>query len=184
MKYVTLLCAGLGLILFTTSGCSHHEADKSNADHGDADHGDADHGDADHGDADHGHDGEDAAAHTEDSDADHGHEHAEDPLGTFKVGDLDVEFTQGHGGVVAGKEGHLVVKLPYSDQGATVVRAWIGTQDRTLSYVGKGEYAPSHGDYDIHATAPDPLPEGSMWWIEIEKPDGSKTVGSAKPLFE
>lgn len=112
------------------------------------------------------------------------HEHAEDPLGTAVIGGLSVEFAQGHGGVVAGKEGHLVVKLPYSDSGATVVRAWIGTQDRTLSYVGKGEYARSHGDYDVHATAPDPLPANPMWWVEIEKPDGTKLVGSVKPLFE
>jgi len=113
-----------------------------------------------------------------------GHEHAEDPLGTVEIGGLAVEFAQGHGAVVAGKEGHLVVKLPYSDSGETVVRAWIGTPDRTLSYVGKGEYAPSHDDYDVHATAPDPLPGGPMWWVEIEKPDGTKLVGSVKPLME
>ena len=112
------------------------------------------------------------------------HAHAEDPLGTVKIGDLDVELAQGHGGIVAGKEGHLVVKLPYSDKGSTVVRAWIGTKDRTLSFVGKGEYAPSHDDYDVHASAPDPLPENPMWWIEVEKPDGTKLVGSARPLFE
>ncbi len=113
-----------------------------------------------------------------------GHAHAEDPLGTITIGDLEVELAQGHGVVVAGGEGHLVVKLPYSDSGSTTVRAWIGTKDRTLSYVGKGEYAPSHDDYDIHATAPDPLPENPMWWIEIEKPDGTKVVGSAKPILE
>lgn len=112
------------------------------------------------------------------------HEHAEDPLGTVDIGGLDVELAQGHGGVVAGKEGHLVVKLPYSDSGATVVRAWIGTEDRTLSYVGKGEYAPSHDDYDVHAAAPDPLPANPMWWVEIEKPDGTKLVGSVEPLME
>ncbi len=93
-------------------------------------------------------------------------------------------LAQGHGGVTAGKESHLVVKLPYNDAGATIVRAWLGTEDRTASLVGKGEYAPSHDDYDIHATAPDPLPEGTMWWIEIEKPDGAKVVGSAQPITD
>ena len=112
------------------------------------------------------------------------HAHAEVPLGTVTIGDLAVELAQGHGAVLPGAEGHLVVKLPYSDSGATTVRAWIGTEDRTLSYVGKGEYAPSHDDYDIHATAPDPLPENPMWWIEIEKPDGSKVVGSVQPILE
>ena len=65
-----------------------------------------------------------------------------------------------------------------------MVRAWVGTQDRTLSYVGKGEYAPSHDDYNIHATAPDPLPEKPMWWVEIERPDGTKLLGAAEPLFD
>ncbi|MED6334461.1 MAG: hypothetical protein VYE81_03615 [Planctomycetota bacterium] len=112
------------------------------------------------------------------------HHHEEVSLGTAQVGDLEVELAQGHGAVVAGAEGHLVVKLPYSDDGATVVRAWIGTEDRTLSLVGKGDYAPSHDDYDIHADAPDPLPGGVQWWIEVQKPDGTKLVGSADPVLE
>lgn len=122
--------------------------------------------------------------HQHEGEADAGHDHAHDevPLGTVTIGDMQVELAQGHGKVEAGKESHLVVKLPYNDNGATVVRAWIGTEDRTMSLVGKGEYAPSHDDYDIHAVAPDPLPESAMWWIEIEKPDGTKVVGSAQLL--
>jgi hypothetical protein len=61
------------------------------------------------------------------------------------------------------------------------VRAWIGTEDRLSSYVGLGTYAPDH---DVHATAPDPLPGGVRWWIELEKPDGSKLVGSAVQILE
>lgn len=122
-----------------------------------------------------------AHPHTE-GETGHGHDDEAD-LGTAAVGDLEVKLAQGHGKVQAGKEGHLVVKLPYNDAGSTVVRAWIGTEDRTLSRVGKGQYAPSHGDYDIHATAPDPLPANAMWWIEVHKPDGTKLVGSAKPLM-
>jgi len=29
--------------------------------------------------------------------------------------------------------------------------------------------------------APDPLPDGVMWWVEIEKPDGTKAIGSIAP---
>lgn len=112
------------------------------------------------------------------------HDHDENSLGSTAVGDMTLELAQGHGAVAPGKEGHLVVKLPYNDNGETTVRAWIGTEDRTLSTVGKGEYTPSHDDYDIHAVAPDPLPENAMWWIEIEKPDGTKVLGSAKPIME
>jgi len=125
-------------------------------------------------------DGSTHADHADDTMED---EHDETPLEAASIGNMTVELAQGHGSVAAGKESHLVVKLPYSDNGATIVRAWIGTEDRTLSYVGKGEYAPSHDDYDIHAVAPDPLPESAMWWVEIEKPDGTKIVGSTPPIM-
>lgn len=133
-------------------------------------------------------DGSMHADHADEHDEDHmgeeEHAHDEVPLDAAMIGGLTVQLAQGHGAVEPGKESHLVVKLPYSDNGATIVRAWIGTEDRTLSFVGKGEYAPSHDDYDIHAMAPDPLPENTMWWIEVEKPDGTKGVGSAKPIME
>ncbi len=154
MKHVSTLFASLSLLLF--AACS---------------------GSDDHAGHDHDADGSEHADEEE-------HAHDEVSLGTVTIGDLEVELAQGHGKVAAGKEGALVVKLPYKDDGATIVRAWIGTEDRTLSLVSKGEYAPSHDDYDMHAAAPDPLPENVMWWVEIEKPDGSKVVGSAKPLLE
>jgi len=131
---------------------------------------------------DHSHDSETAEAPKDDLAEGEDHAHDEVPLGKVMIGDDEVELAQGHGKVEAGKEGHLVVKLPYNDKGETVVRAWLGTEDRTLSMVGKGEYAPSHDDYDVHAVAPDPLPENVMWWIEIEKPDGTQLTGSADPL--
>ncbi len=109
------------------------------------------------------------------------HDHDEVSLGEFTAGDMEIEASQGHGKVQAGKEGHLVIKLPYKDKGATIVRAWLGTEDRTLSTVGKGAYAAAHDDYDIHTAAPDPLPEGTKWWVEIEKPEGTKAVGSIEP---
>jgi hypothetical protein len=134
---------------------------------------------------DHGHPHADGETHGQPDakKAEEGHDHAHDEvsLGKFKAGELEIEAAQGHGNVEAGKEGHLILKLPYKDDGATVVRAWIGTEDRTLSAVGKGEYAPSHDDYDIHAMAPSPLPADAKWWVEIEKPDGTKLTGSIAP---
>ena len=140
----------------------------------------------DHADGTHTHaDGSTHSNHADDSHmGEEDHAHDETALDPATIGEMTVELAQGHGAVTAGQESHLVVKLPYNDNGATVVRAWIGTEDRTLSYVGKGEYAPSHDDYDIHAMAPNPLPENTMWWIEIEKPDGTKSVGSARPLMD
>ena len=135
-------------------------------------------------DDDHGHSHEEGKGdHAHEEEGEHEHEHEEIALGTHDVSGISVEAAQSHGNVEPGKEGHLVIKLPYNDNGESVVRAWIGTEDRTLSAVGKGDYAPSHDDYDIHAVAPDPLPEGAKWWIEIEKPDVTKTVGSI-PLLK
>jgi hypothetical protein len=134
---------------------------------------------------DHGHPHADGAPHghphDEHAEGGHDHDHDEVELGKFMAGELEVEAAQGHGDVEPGKEGHLVIKLPYNDNGATIVRAWIGTEDRTLSAVGKGDYAPSHDDYDIHAIAPNPLPDDVKWWVEIEQPDGTKHIGSIAP---
>ena len=126
---------------------------------------------------------EDKKDHAHEEEGEHEHEHEEVALGTFDVSGISIEAAQGHGNVEPGKESHLVVKLPFNDNGETIVRVWIGTEDRTLSSVGKGDYASSHDDYDVHAVAPDPLPEGSKWWVEIEKPDGTKAVGSI-PLLK
>mgnify|MGYP007011823679 CR=1 FL=1 len=121
-----------------------------------------------------------STAHTDhDHDDDCDHDHGEEvSLGTTTIGDYEVECWQAHGEVEPGKEMHLIVKLPFNDNGATVVRAWIGTENRLASFVGRGDYAASHDDYDIHAEAPDPLPENAMWWIELERPDGTRAVGS------
>ena len=126
--------------------------------------------------------------HADDAHDDHAdHAHAEDahhdevPLGAVQIGDLRVEFAQSHGELAPGRELHLVIKLPYSDKGATTIRAWLGTEDRFASVVAKAEYAPSHDDYDVHAIAPDPLPADTMWWVEIEKPSGEKLLGTVQP---
>lgn len=130
--------------------------------------------------SDHADDGDDAESMDDAGD----HAHDEASLGSVTIGGMSIELAQSHGAVEPGKEGHLIVKLPYTDGGATIVRAWIGTEDRTMSRVGLGDYAPSHDDYDIHAIAPDPLPDDAQWWIEIEKPDGEKIIGSADPIMD
>ena len=157
------MCILTSLVLFVTAGCGGG-------------------GGAAEGSDDHVHEPGDDSGHEQAEEQDHAND--ETPLGSTMIGELEVELAQGHGAVAAGAEGHLVLKLPYSDAGSTVVRAWIGGEDRTLSYVGKGEYSASHDDYDVHATAPDQLPADPMWWIEIEQPDGSKLLGSAQPILE
>jgi hypothetical protein len=160
----SLLAAGL----LSCSNEAPHDHDHD-GDHGHEHPADDDKGD-DHGDS-----------HADEQADEHDHEHEEVSIGSTTVGEWTVKLAQGHGPVTAGEEGHLVVVLPFKDDGATTVRAWIGSADRNASFVGKGDYAPSHDDYDVHATAPDPLPQDVKWWIEIERPDGKKATGSAQP---
>lgn len=124
----------------------------------------------------HDHDGDDHA----DGSAEHDHgddDHALESLGTVALGDMTVEAFQGHGQAAAGKELHLLVRLPESAQDATV-RAWIGTDDRFASTVAMAERSAEDGGHSLHATAPDPLPENAAWWIEVELADGTTHVGS------
>lgn len=160
----SLLAAGL----LSCSNEAPHDHDHD-GDHGHEHPADDDKGDG-HGDS-----------HADEQADEHDHEHEEVSIGSTTVGEWTVKLAQGHGPVTAGEEGHLVVVLPFKDDGATTVRAWIGSADRNASFVGKGDYAPSHDDYDVHATAPDPLPQDVKWWIEIERPDGKKATGSAQP---
>lgn len=98
-------------------------------------------------------------------------------LGPVELGGLTVRALQGHGEAAAGKELHLVVELPEEAAGSTV-RAWIGTDDRLASMVALAEYSESGGGHELHAVAPDPLPENAAWWIEVERSDGTTHVGS------
>ena len=150
MKKKHIIIPAIALTAFLTN-CEKHDQDGAHThDHG-----------SETVDA-HGHDHADGGHH-------HDHDHGDEvSLGSFMIGEHEIEAAQSHGNVEAGKEGHLVIKLPYNDNGATVVRAWIGTEDRTLSTVGRGEYAADHDDYDILAVAPDPLPENTLWWVEVE----------------
>jgi hypothetical protein len=168
-SFLTLLLSSLlaaGLLSCSNEAPHDHDHD---GDHGHEHPADDDKGD-DHGDS-----------HPDEQADEHDHEHEEVSIGSTTVGEWTVKLAQGHGPVTAGEEGHLVVVLPFKDDGATTVRAWIGSADRNASFVGKGDYAPSHDDYDVHATAPDPLPQDVKWWIEIERPDGKKATGSAQP---
>lgn len=122
----------------------------------------------------HSHEGEEHAVGDHDD-----HEHGEQiALGTATVGEIEVEAFQGHGEAAPGKELHLVVKLGESDSGGATVRGWIGTDDRFQSVVALAEYSADEGGYELHAVAPDPLPENASWWIEVEMADGTTHVGS------
>jgi len=120
----------------------------------------------------------------DDHDHDHDHDHEMDDhsdaveLGAVTIDGVEVRASQAHGELAAGKELFLMLVLSDNEGGATAVRAWIGTENRLASEVAKAEFHADHGDYELHAMAPDPLPENAKWWIELERADGTKAVGS------
>lgn len=126
--------------------------------------------------------GEDHAGHNHDEEGAHGDDHSDaKDLPDATIGGVSVKLQQ-VAPIKAGEEVVLLVKLPESSESQTIVRAWLGGEDRTLYRVEKGHYVADEGVYDVHVTAPDPLPADAMWWVEVEKPDGSKAVGSTKPI--
>jgi hypothetical protein len=131
-------------------------------------------------DHDHDHDGHDHDHDGHDHSSGHGH-HDSVPLGSTIVGDYEVSCWQAHGSLEAGKELFITIKPPFDDAGRSVLRVWIGTEDRLASVVARASYVASRQAYEAHAEAPSPLPHGSAWWIEIERPDGSTHIGTIKP---
>lgn len=154
IKTFTLLLAFSGTLWI--AGCGGHEDDHH---HGEQESGGKDHHE-DHGDI---------------------HNNAVDLI----VIDADasgISARQANGAIQAGQECILLVKLDAPSQEIKAVRAWIGGEDRTLSQVGLGHYDADESLYDIHAIAPKPLAEDAMWWIEVERSDGTKVFSTAKPL--
>lgn len=130
-----------------------------------------------------GHTHADGSTHDDHADDTSDQTHQEIPLDALVINGMSIQLTQNHGPVGAGDEEHLIVKVDNGDTDIIGVRAWIGSEDRTLSYVGKGEYSVINDAYDIHTSAPDALDQNTMWWIEIEMPDGTKHTGSIKPVM-
>jgi hypothetical protein len=132
---------------------------------------------------DHSHDGD--HAHDHDHDHDHDHAHAEGgkmekdhghgettQLGEQKAGPYTVKASR-DGDVKAG--GDVPVDI-WVDGGAKgkAVRVWFGTAAAKGSIKATCEV--EDGQWHTHGEVPDPMPEGSKLWVEIEGEDGTKTV--------
>lgn len=174
MHKATTLTFALAFALMLTACTESNSGTDDGHAHGDDSHTHAD--GSTHGAHDDTHTHADGSTH-----ADHDDGHESIVLDPITIEGMSIQLTQNHGPVNAGEEEHLIIKVDDAD--ILAVRVWIGTEDRTLSFVGKGEYAVINDAFEAHTMAPDPLPENAMWWIEIEKADGSKVIGSAQPVM-
>jgi hypothetical protein len=104
-------------------------------------------------------------------------------LGSSTIGPFDVKAMRDQGVIVAGKDAPIDVTVTPSS-GATAkaaaVRFWIGTQDAKGSVKAKAdiENPAEPNRWHTHAEVPNPLPENSMLWVEIEDDKGGTSTGS------
>ena len=107
-----------------------------------------------------------------------GHDHDGDPhdLGKQTINGVEISVTQiGH----FEANGEWTFELAYGGK-VVAVRGWVGKEDGTGTAVAK---AHAHGDdIDVHidTAGMDKLPEGAMFWLEVEVENGQKAKGSYK----
>jgi len=165
------LCTVVAVSLAVVPACGPKEPDSQEATADKAAH-----------DHEHGPNGE-HADHDESMESADGHSGAVIELGTSTIGPFDVLATRDEGLIVAGNDAFIDVTVTPT-AGSTVkavsVRLWIGTEDAKGSVKAKSEIEnpaePSH--WHTHAEIPNPIPEGSRLWIEIENDNGETVTGS------
>jgi len=157
-------CCALSLAVF--AGCEKKDAAAPAAKAGDHSH------DGDHA-HDHDHDHDHDHAHADDGKMEKDHGHGETTqLGEQKAGPYTVKASR-DGDVKAGGDVPVDIWVDGGAKGKSV-RFWFGTEDAKGSIKAKCEVEDGH--WHTHGEVPDPMPEGSKLWIEIEGEDGTKTV--------
>lgn len=131
-----------------------------------------------------------AATHNHDHDHDHadhaGHDHGHGepiPLGETAAGPYRVRAARDRGELAPGGDAAIDVWIEPAADGAprvAAVRLWIGAEDAAGSIKARAEIEnPANpAQWHTHAELPDPLPEGSRLWIEIEDDSGATTLAS------
>ena len=104
-------------------------------------------------------------------DRDHGHGETTQ-MGEKQAGPYLVKVSR-DGDVKAGGDVPVDVWVDGGAKGKSV-RFWFGAEDGKGSVKAKCEVEDGH--WHTHGEVPDPLPEASKLWIEIEGDDGSRTV--------
>ena len=132
-------------------------------------------------DDDHGHD------HADDHDHDHakpdaaaGEEHEKHPIGEKTVGGLKLNAAID---VPVKPGGESVFTVVVTGGKPKAVRFWIGNEAGDNSVKSKAEEE-SPDNWHAHVEAPDPLPAGSQFWVEVEPSAGETIKTSFDTKFE
>ncbi len=113
--------------------------------------------------------------HSGDADSHDGSEPAEIvELGTTSLGGSEIRASRDVGEIRPGGDAPIDVWIDGGKGGAAVVRFWIGTEDAKASLKARADIENDH--WHTHVEVPDPIPEGSRLWVEIEDPKGLATL--------
>ncbi len=104
-------------------------------------------------------------------------------LGTTTIAGLKIEAITQEGAVVPGQEAAFDVIIGEGATAPKALRAWIGVESGEGSAKGKAEKEPNR-HYHSHVRVADPLPAGSMYWLEVEPESGPAGKTSFKFFTE
>ncbi len=104
-------------------------------------------------------------------------------LGTTTIGTLKIEKITQEGAVKAGAEGAFDIIIGEGATPPKAMRAWIGVASAEGSVKTKLESEPDR-HYHSHVEVPKTLPEGSMYWLEVEPETGPAAKTSFKFFTE
>lgn len=119
--------------------------------------------------AEHGHD---HAGHDHDHNHDRDEGHHDNPieLGTATIGAYEVRVARDEGPIEPGGDAPIDVWVTGDLAEIIAVRFWVGTEEAIGSIKARGEIehpdTPNH--FHAHADIPDPLPDSSMLWVELD----------------
>ncbi|MCG3127213.1 MAG: hypothetical protein CHACPFDD_02071 [Phycisphaerae bacterium] len=97
-------------------------------------------------------------------------------LGETTVDGMKVRASRDAGEIKAGGDAPVDIWVDGGLGSAAAVRFWIGIESAKGSLKAKAE--DENGHWHTHGQVPEPLPEGSKLWVEIEHKDGRKSLGS------
>jgi hypothetical protein len=105
-----------------------------------------------------------------------GHHGAVIELGEATVDGMKVRASRDEGEIKPGGDSPIDIWVDGGLGNAAAVRFWIGTQDAKGSI--KAKAAVEDGHWHTHGEVPNPIPPGSMLWVEIEGKDGKQSIVS------
>lgn len=110
-----------------------------------------------------------------------GHGGAVIALGEQPIGPFIAKATRDDGPIVAGKDAPVDVTItaaPASTVKVASARFWIGAQDAKGSVKARAEVEDPRDPnrWHVHVEIPNPLPESSKLWVEIEDEKGGRSV--------